>query len=446
MDKRTDDKRNNHRGEISFMSNNNNSNENSILTKRNIGFSPPDVGEAEAAEAAKAICSGWITTGPRTKELEKKISGWIGVEKAACLSSQTACAETVLRLLGIGSMSGGSADDEVITCAYTYTASASVIDHVGAKIVLVDCQPDSFLIDYDAVENAITEHTKAIITIDLGGIPCDYNKLFEIVEGKKSLFNPNNVIQKAIGRVAICTDAAHAFGSIWHEKMIGSIADFSSFSFHAVKNFTTAEGGCLTWRDIDGHDGVPGISNEDIYHRIQLLSLHGQSKDALAKTQLGAWEYDIVDLGYKCNMTDIIAAVGLVQFERYPGLLAERRKINETYDAAFKPLGLEVMPHYTEEYTSTGHLYLVRVPGIKSEQRNEIIVKMAEEGIACNVHYKPLPMHTAYKKIGYRIEDYPNSYRRYENLITLPNHTLLCDEDVEYVIEKFSGIVKGYLK
>lgn len=410
------------------------------LTRRNISFSPPDVGEAEAAEASRAICSGWITTGPRTKELEKKIASWIGVEKAACLNSQTACAETALRFLGIGSMSGGSTNDEVITCAYTYTASASVIGHVGAKIVLVDCQPDSYLIDYDAIEAAINEHTKAIIPIDLGGIPCDYDRLFEIVEKKKSLFHATNDIQKAMGRVAICADAAHAFGSSWHGKVVGSIADFSSFSFHAVKNFTTAEGGCLTWRDI------PKISNEEIYHRIQLLSLHGQSKDALAKTQLGAWEYDIKELGYKCNMTDIAAAVGLVQFDRYPELLTERRKINEAYDTAFKPLGIEVMPHYMEEYTSTGHLYLVRVPGISCEQRNEIIVKMAEEGIACNVHYKPLPMMTAYKALGFDIKDYSNSYKRYENLITLPNHTLLSDEDVEYVIEKFCEIVKEYIK
>lgn len=421
------------------------SSKNSTLTRRNISFSPPDIGEAEATEASKAICSGWITTGPRTKELEAKIASWIGIEKAACLSSQTACAETALRLLGIGSMSGGSANDEVITCAYTYTASASVINHVGAKIVLVDCQEDSFLIDYDAVENAITENTKAIIPIDLGGIPCDYNRLFEIVEKKKSLFYASNDVQRAIGRVAICADAAHAFGSSWHGKMVGSIADFSSFSFHAVKNFTTAEGGCLTWRNIEGHDGVPGISNEEIYHRIQLLSLHGQSKDALAKTQLGAWEYDIKELGYKCNMTDITAAVGLVQFDRYPGLLAERRKINEAYDAALKPLGIEVMPHYTEEYTSTGHLYLVRVPDIGTKERNGIIVKMAEEGIACNVHYKPLPMMTAYKALGFNIKDYSNSYKRYENLITLPNHTLLEDEDVEYVIQKFSEILKEYI-
>ncbi|MDO5131255.1 MAG: DegT/DnrJ/EryC1/StrS family aminotransferase, partial [Prevotellaceae bacterium] len=320
----------------------------------------------------------------------------------------------------------------------TYTASASVIDHVGAKIVLVDCQKDSFLIDYDAVEAAITEKTKAIIPIDLGGVPCDYNRLFDIVERKKALFHPTNDIQKALGRVAICADAAHAFGSSWHGKMIGSVADFTSFSFHAVKNFTTAEGGALTWKTI------PGISNEDIYHRIQLLSLHGQSKDALAKTQLGAWEYDIVELGYKCNMTDIMAAIGLVQLDRYPTLLAERRATNEAYDAAFKPLGLEVIPHYTDEYVSTGHLYLVRVPGVTDEQRREIIVKMAEAGVACNVHYKPLPMHTAYKKLGFDIKDYPNSYARYENLITLPNHTLMESADVEYVIEKFCGIVKEY--
>lgn len=401
--------------------------------KRNISFSPPDVGMREAEETTNAILSGWITTGPRTKKLENKIAEWIGVEKAACLGSQTACAETALRLLGIGP------GDEVITSAYTYTASASVIAHVGAKIVLVDCQKDSFSIDYDAVEAAITERTKAIIPVDLGGIPCDYDRLFDIVERKKSLFQPSNDIQEAIGRIAICTDAAHAFGSVWHGKMVGSIADFSSFSFHAVKNFTTAEGGCLTWKDISG------ISNEDIYQRIQLLSLHGQSKDALAKTQLGAWEYDIRELGYKCNMTDIAAAMGLIQFERYPQLLEERRKTNEVYDAAFKPMGLEVMAHYTDEWTSTGHLYLVRIPGITDEQRREIIVKMAEERIVCNVHYKPLPMMTAYKNLGFDIKDFPNSYQRYENVITLPNHTLLEEEDAEYVIEKFCEIVKEYL-
>lgn len=401
--------------------------------KRDISFSPPDVGMREAEEITNAILSGWITTGPRTKKLENKIAEWIGVEKAACLGSQTACAETALRLLGIGP------GDEVITSAYTYTASASVIAHVGAKIVLVDCQKDSFSIDYDAVEAAITERAKAIIPVDLGGIPCDYDRLFDIVERKKSLFQPSNDIQEAIGRIAICTDAAHAFGSVWHGKMVGSIADFSSFSFHAVKNFTTAEGGCLTWKDISG------ISNEDIYQRIQLLSLHGQSKDALAKTQLGAWEYDIRELGYKCNMTDIAAAMGLIQFERYPQLLEERRKTNEVYDAAFKPLGLEVMAHYTDEWTSTGHLYLVRIPGITDEQRREIIVKMAEERIVCNVHYKPLPMMTAYKNLGFDIKDFPNSYQRYENVITLPNHTLLEEEDAEYVIEKFTTILPTYM-
>ena len=359
---------------------------NRILVKRNISFSPPDVGDAEAKEVAKAVCSGWLTTGPRTKKLESKIADWIGVEKCACLNSQTACAETALRLLGIGACAGGSAEDSVITCAYTYTASCSVIAHVGAKIVLVDCQTDSSLMDYDAVEAAITERTKAIIPIDLGGVPSDYDKLFEIVEKKKHLFRPSNDIQRAIGRVAICADTAHAFGSIWHGRMVGAIADLSSFSFHAVKNFTTAEGGALTWRDI------PGISNEEIYQRIQLLSLHGQSKDALAKTQLGAWEYDIEELGYKCNMTDIAAAMGLVQFERYSELLMKRRRTNEAYDAAFKPIGLEVMPHYTDEWTSTGHLYLVRVPGVGDKERREIIVKMANEGIACNVHYKPLPL------------------------------------------------------
>lgn len=409
-----------------------NNKENSTL-KRNISFSPPDVGHMEAEEVAKAICSGWITTGPRTKQLEKKIAKWIGVEKCACLNSQTACGETALRLLDIGP------GDEVITCAYTYTASASVIAHVGAKIILVDCQPESFSIDYDAVENAITENTKAIIPIDLGGIPCDYDRLFEIVEKKKNLFHPSNDIQESLGRIAICADTAHAFGSSWHGKMVGAIADFSSFSFHAVKNFTTAEGGALTWNTI------PGISNEEIYHRIQLLSLHGQSKDALAKTQLGAWEYDIVELGYKCNMTDITAAVGLVQFQRYPKLLAKRRAINEAYDLAFKLLGIQVMNHYTDQYTSSGHLYPVRIFGINDAQRREIIVKMAEKGITCNVHYKPLPMHTAYRNLGFDIKDFPNSYKRYENLITLPNHTLMEQEDVEYVIDKFTEIIKEYI-
>ena len=406
---------------------------NSGLVKRNIGFSPPDITELEIKEVIKALESGWITTGPRTKQLEKNIAEWLGTNKCVCLNSQTACAEMALRVLGIG------AGDEVVTTAYTYTASASIIDHVGAKIVMVDCEADSFDINYEQLENAITEKTKAIIPVDIGGKPCDYNRLYAIVERKRALFKPNNDIQKALGRVVICADCAHSFGASCGGVMAGNLADFSSFSFHAVKNFTTAEGGALTWKSI------PGIDDEDIYHQLQLLSLHGQSKDALAKTQLGAWEYDIVGTWYKCNMTDVVAAIGLKQFERYPGLLAERKAINEAYDAAFKPLGIDVIPHYTDEYESTGHLYLARIPGITPEQRNEIIIKMAEQGVACNVHYKPLPMHTAYKNLGFDIKDYPNAYNRYANLISLPNHTLMEKEDVDYVIEKFTEIVKEYI-
>ena len=338
-----------------------------------------------------------------------------------------------LRILGIGT------GDEVIVPAYTYTASASVIDHVGAKIVMIDSQKSSLEMDYDAVESAITERTKAIIPVDLGGVPCDYDRIFEIVERKKNLFRPSNEIQKAIGRIAICADTAHAFGAKWHGKMVGGIADFSSFSFHAVKNFTTAEGGALTWRTING------ISNEDIYHQLQLLSLHGQSKDALAKTKLGAWEYDIVGTWYKCNMTDVAAAIGLAQFERYPGMLARRKEIIGRYDAAFNPLGVETLDHYNTEHESSGHLYITRVPGITPEQRNEIIIKMAEQGIACNVHYKPLPMHTAYMKLGFDIMDYPNAYAHFANEITLPLHTCLTDEDVAYVIEKYTEILKEYI-
>ena len=311
---------------------------------------------------------------------------------------------------------------------------------MGAKIVLVDCQKDSNLMDYDALEAAITEKTKAIIPIDLCGVPCDYDRLFEIVEKKKGLFHANNDLQKAIGRVAICADAAHAFGSVYHGKMIGSIADFSSFSFHAVKNFTTVEGGALTWKDI------PGVSNEEIYKNLQLLSLHGQNKDALSKSKLGAWEYDIIGPWYKCNMTDLLAAVGLAQFDRYPELLKERRETNEKYDAAFKPLGIQVVEHYTESYTSTGHLYLIRIPGISDEIRREIIERLGEQGIACNVHYKPLPMMTAYKNMGFDIQDYPNAYDYYHNLITLPNHTLMREEDKEYVIYWVKKIVTDYLK
>lgn len=407
---------------------------NQVMKPRKVLFSPPDITDQEINEVIATLKSGWITTGPRTKLLEQKIADWIKVEKAVCLNSQTACAEMALRVLGIGE------GDEVITCAYTYTASASIIDHVGAKIVLVDCQKDSNLMDYDALEAAITEKTKAIIPIDLCGVPCDYDRLFEIVEKKKDLFHANNDLQKAIGRVAICADAAHAFGSVYHGKMIGSIADFSSFSFHAVKNFTTAEGGALTWKDI------PGVSNEEIYKNLQLLSLHGQNKDALSKSKLGAWEYDIIGPWYKCNMTDLLAAVGLAQFDRYPELLKERRETNEKYDAAFKPLGIQVVEHYTESYTSTGHLYLIRIPGISDEIRREIIERLGEQGIACNVHYKPLPMMTAYKNMGFDIQDYPNAYDYYHNLITLPNHTLMREEDKEYVIYWVKKIVTDYLK
>ncbi len=407
---------------------------NQVMKPRKVLFSPPDITDQEINEVIATLKSGWITTGPRTKLLEQKIADWIKVEKAVCLNSQTACAEMALRVLGIGE------GDEVITCAYTYTASASIIDHVGAKIVLVDCQKDSNLMDYDALEAAITEKTKAIIPIDLCGVPCDYDRLFEIVEKKKGLFHANNDLQKAIGRVAICADAAHAFGSVYHGKMIGSIADFSSFSFHAVKNFTTAEGGALTWKDI------PGVSNEEIYKKLQLLSLHGQNKDALSKNKLGAWEYDIIGPWYKCNMNDLLAAVGLAQFDRYPELLKERRETNEKYDAAFKPLGIQVVEHYTESYTSTGHLYLIRIPGISDEIRREIIERLGEQGIACNVHYKPLPMMTAYKNMGFDIQDYPNAYDYYHNLITLPNHTLMREEDKEYVIYWVKKIVTGYLK
>lgn len=399
----------------------------------NVPFSPPDISELEVAEVAQALRSGWITTGPRTKQFEKEIADWIGTEKCVCLNSQTACAEMALRVLGVGP------GDEVITSAYTYTASASVVCHVGATLKLVDLRPKGFEMDYNALERTITEKTKVIIPVDLGGVPCNYNRIFEIVNQKKKLFKPANKIQQAIGRVAVCADTAHAFGAKRHGKMVGNIADFSSFSFHAVKNLTTAEGGALTWRTIDG------ISNEDIYHQLQLLSLHGQSKDALAKTQLGAWEYDIVGTWYKCNMTDVTAAIGLKQFERYPSMLQRRKEIIGRYDSAFKPLGVETLDHYNADHESSGHLYITRVPGITPEQRNEMIIKMAERDIACNVHYKPLPMHTAYKKLGFDIKNYPNAYAQFANEITLPLHTCLTDEDVEYVIEKYTEILKEYI-
>ena len=401
--------------------------------KKTIPFSPPDMSELEVAEVREAILSGWITTGPKTKQFEREIADYCHVNRAACLNSQTACAEMALRVLGIG------AGDEVIVPAYTYTASASVVCHVGAKLVFVDVQKDSLEMDYNQLEAAINENTKVIIPVDLGGIPCDYDRIYEIIEKKKHLFRPNNEIQKAMGRISVNADTAHAFGAKWHGQMVGSIADFSSFSFHAVKNLTTAEGGALTWKSI------PGIDDEDIHHKIQLLPLHGQSKDALAKTKLGAWEYDVVGPWYKCNMTDIMAGIGLAQLHRYDGMLQRRREIIERYDAAFKPLGVETLPHFTESHQSSGHLYITRVPGITPEQRSEIIIKMAEAGVACNVHYKPLPMMTAYKNLGFDIKNYPNAYEHFANEITLPLHTKLSDEDVEYVIENVVEIVKEYI-
>lgn len=398
-----------------------------------IPFSPPDITDAEIAQVAEALKSGWITTGPKTKELEREVATFCGTSRAVCLNSQTACAEMTLRLLGVGE------GDEVITSAYTYTASASVVCHVGAKLVLVDTQADSLEMDYDKLAEAITEKTKVIIPVDLGGVPCDYDRIFSIVKDKEKMFRPANEIQRAIGRIIVMADAAHAFGAAWHDKPVGSIADFSNFSFHAVKNFTTAEGGAVTWRDI------PGVDNETIYHQYQLLSLHGQSKDALAKTQLGAWEYDIVGPWYKCNMTDVVAGIGLAQMKRYSVLLSRRKEIITTYDAAFRPLGIETLNHYTSEHQSSGHLYITRVPGITLEQRNEIIIKMAEEEIACNVHFKPLPMMTAYKNLGFTIVDYPNAYQRFANEITLPLHTKLTDEEVNYIIKKYTEIVKQYL-
>lgn len=400
---------------------------------RKIPFSPPDISELEIEEVAEALRSGWITTGPRTKQLEKNIAEWVGTEKCVCLNSQTACAEMALRLLDIGP------GDEVITSAYTYTASASVIDHVGAKIVLIDTQRDSLEMDYDALEAAITEKTKAVIPVDLAGIPCDYDRIFDTVQRKKPLFQPSGQIQTALGRVAVMADTAHAFGATRKGQMIGSVADFSSFSFHAVKNLTTAEGGALTWKT------VPGISNEDIYKKLQLLSLHGQSKDALAKTKLGAWEYDVIGTYYKCNMTDVAAAIGLKQFERYPDMLRRRKEIIREYDAALKSIGVEVLSHYTDEWESSGHLYLTRIPGITPEQRNDIIIKMAERGVACNVHYKPLPLLTAYKNLGFDIADYPNAYAHFANEITLPLHTCLSDEDVAYVVEQYKEVLKEYI-
>lgn len=403
------------------------------MKRFNIPFSPPDMTEAEVKEVAEAILSGWITTGPRTKELERQIASYLGTNKAVCLNSQTACAEMALRLLGIGK------GDEVIVPAYTYTASASIVCHVGATLRFVDVQPNSLEMDYDALETMITPKTKAIIPVDLAGIPCDYERLHAIVNNKRSLFQASNEIQKALGRIAICADAAHAFGASRKGKMVGTLADFTAFSFHAVKNFTTAEGGALTWRPI------PGISDDELYRQVQLFSLHGQSKDALAKTKLGAWEYDIVGPWYKCNMTDIMAALGLVQMKRYPDMLLRRKAIIERYDKAFKDAGIKVLEHYSNDYQSSGHLYITRVPNITTEQRQEIIEMMAEGGIATNVHYKPLPMMTAYKNMGFDIKNYPNAYAQFANEITLPLHTRLTNEEVDYIIDTYIRIVKSFI-
>lgn len=397
---------------------------------RTISFSPPDITEEEIAEVGDALRSGWITTGPRTKQLEKQVAALCHTNKAVCLNSATASLELNLHILGIGP------GDEVITSAYTYTASASPIHHVGAKIIMIDTATGSYEMDYAQVANAITDKTKAIIPVDIAGIPCDYDRLFEIVESKKDIFKANNKIQAALGRIAVMADAAHAFGAKWHGKMVGEIADFTSFSFHAVKNFTTAEGGASTWKTI------PGIDDEEIYKQYQLLSLHGQSKDALAKTQLGAWEYDIKMPAYKCNMTDIMAAIGLAQMKRYPALLARRKQIIQQYDTTLKACQVQLLDHYNEDHQSNGHLYLVRLLGKTETDRNRFITLMAEKGIATNVHYKPLPMHTAYKGLDFDIRNYPNAYDMYKNEVTLPLHTKLTDDDVAYIVANFKEILR----
>jgi dTDP-4-amino-4,6-dideoxygalactose transaminase len=393
-----------------------------------IPFSPPDITENEINAVAEALRSGWITTGPRTKEFESRIAELCHTSKAVCLNSATACMELILRILGVGE------GDEVITSAYTYTATASVICHVGAKPVFVDTQADSFEMDYDKLEQAITPRTKVVMPVDLAGIVCDYDRILATVEAKRQLFQPKNDLQAAFGRVIVLADAAHAFGASRNGKMCGEIADFTSFSFHAVKNLTTAEGGALTWRDI------AGIDNEWLYKQFMLYSLHGQSKDAFAKTQLGAWEYDIVYPAYKCNMTDIMAAIGLAQLERYPALLQRRREIIGIYDNILKNSNIQVLNHYSDEHASSGHLYLTRLLGKDVEQRNAVITRMAERGIATNVHYKPLPMMTAYRNLGFDIADYPNAYKLYSNEITLPLHTLLTDEQANYLAQNLAEI------
>ena len=400
---------------------------------KNILFSPPDITQMEIDEVVDTLKSGWITTGPKTKKFENQIAQYCHTSKAVCLNSQTACAELTLRVLGIGP------GDEVIVPAYTYTASCSVIIHVGATPVIVDSLKDSVMLDYDAVSRAITSKTKAIIPVDIAGIMVDYDRLMNIILDKKDLFTPNNDIQRAIGRIAICADGAHSFGAKRNGQISGSMADFTSFSFHAVKNLTTAEGGAVVWKDIKG------ISNDDIYKQYMLLSLHGQSKDALAKTKLGAWEYDIVAPNYKCNMTDIMASLGIAQLKRYPHILERRKEIIKMYNEGLKDLNVSVLPHYTDINESCGHLYLVRILDFGEKERNEFIIKMAELGVATNVHYKPLPMHTGYKNLGFDIKDYPNAYNLYKNEVTLPLHTCLSDEDVFYVIECFNKVYKDMI-
>jgi dTDP-4-amino-4,6-dideoxygalactose transaminase len=401
---------------------------------RDIPFSPPDITRDEIEEVIKAMKSGWITTGPRTKLFERRIAEYIGVNKAACLNSATAAMELTLRILGVGP------GDEVITSAYTYTASASIIDHVGAKIVLVDTAPDSYEMDYSQLADAITEKTKVIIPVDIGGKMCDYDTIYEVVESKRELFRPNNDIQRLFDRVIIMADSAHAFGAERKGMKAGQVADFTCFSFHAVKNLTTAEGGAVVWRN------DLGLDDEWLYNQFMLYSLHGQSKDAMAKSRKGGWEYDILHLGYKCNMTDILASFGLIQLNRYDWLLKRRREIVEIYDSLLLPLGIEVLQHYGEDFSSTGHLYLTRIPGISEVERNEIIMRMAEDGVATNVHYKPLPMFTAYKNLGFDIKNYPNAYRQYANEITLPLHTLLSDEDIEYICDSFKYAIYEVLR
>ena len=402
-------------------------------TQRRISFSPPDITQAEIDEVVSALESGWITTGPKTKQLESDLAEYIGTNKVACLNSATAALECGLRLLGIGP------GDEVITSAYTYTASASAICHVGATPVLCDVAPESFEMNYAQLASLVSPKTRAVIPVDIAGRMIDYDALYDALDTASVSWKPANEAQEQIGHIPVLADAAHSLGATRNGVKTGAIGDFSAFSFHAVKNLTTAEGGALSWKTI------PGIDDAEIYHQLQLLSLHGQSKDALAKTQLGAWEYDIVGTWYKCNMTDIHAAMGLKQLERYNEMLARRREIIERYDAAFKPLGVETLTHYTDEYSSSGHLYLTRIPGITPEQRNEFIIKMAELGVATNVHYKPLPMHTAYKKLGFDIKDFPNAYAQFANEITLPLHTCLTDEMVEYVVECYVKVLKEYI-